>query len=520
MLKIHQIQVPLGKTLTLETIARKIHCMPGDIASFEIDRESLDARGDHLHFTYTVYAKVKNENHYLKQKDVTQEDKEVYVLPEALTDSNERPIVVGFGPAGMYCALLLAECGCKPIVLERGSAVEERAKEIDAFFQQGILNEESNVQFGEGGAGTFSDGKLTTRIKNIRISKVLEEFVEAGADPAILYQHRPHLGTDVLRTIVKNIRTKVLSLGGEIHFHTRMDSLLLENHQVIGVHTAQGDFYSHHVILCAGHSASDTYAALLDQGVAIEQKDFAAGVRVEHPQALIDQSTYGRYAGQPQLGPASYQLTAKTKVNRGVYSFCMCPGGVVIPSPTHEGTLAVNGMSYSKRDGANANSAILVQIPRKDFDHGHPLDGFAFQQELEKRAYRPGYKAPAQNIADYLSHTTSTEPVIASSYPRGILMEDMHALFSREVNAALEEGLHTFGHRIPGFDVKGIMVGMESRSSSPIRLTRDDHGSSLSITGLYPCGEGAGYAGGIVSSAVDGIKQAENVIQDMKTNCQ
>lgn len=519
MLKIHQIQVPLGKTLTLETIARKIHCLPHDITSFEIDRESLDARGDHLLFTYTVYAKVRNEDHYLKQKDVTKENKEVYVLPEALPNTEERPIVVGFGPAGMYCALLLAECGCKPIILERGSAVEERTKEIDTFFQQGILNEESNVQFGEGGAGTFSDGKLTTRIKNIRISKVLEEFVDAGADPAILYQHRPHLGTDVLRTIVKNIRTKIIFLGGEIHFHTRMDSLLLKKQTVIGAHTNQGDFYSHHVILCAGHSASDTYAVLFNQGVAIEQKDFAAGVRVEHPQTLIDQSTYGKYAGNPQLSPASYQLTTKTRVNRGVYSFCMCPGGVIIPSPTHAGTLAVNGMSYSRRNGANANSAILVQIPRKDFDHGHPLDGFTFQQELEKRAYRSGYQAPAQNIASYLAHTTSTDCVIASSYPRGICMEDMHILFSTEVNSALEEGLRAFDRRIPGFDTKGIMVGMESRSSSPIRLIRNDYGSSISITGLYPCGEGAGYAGGIISSAVDGIKQAENVIEDMKRDC-
>jgi uncharacterized FAD-dependent dehydrogenase len=519
MLKIHQIQVPVGRTLNIDTIAKKIHCAPGDISSFEIERESLDARGEKINFSYTVYAEVKNEAKYLKQKDVTDEKKEVYELPASPISTKERPIVVGFGPAGMYAALILAECGLRPIVIERGKAVEDRARDIDLFFQKGILDEESNVQFGEGGAGTFSDGKLTTRIKNIRISKVLEEFVEAGADPAITYQHRPHLGTDVLRTIVKNIRLKIISLGGEVHFNTRMESLLTKDHQVTGVHTSQGDFISSYVILCAGHSASDTYEELLKQGVMIEQKDFAAGVRVEHPQAMIDQNTYGRYAGHPQLGPASYQLTARTKVERGVYSFCMCPGGVVIPSPTKKENLAVNGMSYSKRDGGNANSAILVQIPRKDFDQGHPLDGFRFQQQLEQHAYRNGYQAPCQNIADYLKHQTSKTPCIQSTFPRGIVMEDMHALFSDPVNAALEEGLHCFARRIHGFDTNGIMVGMESRSSSPIRLTRNDDGCCVTCSGLYPCGEGAGYAGGIVSSAVDGIKQAENVIANIKEDC-
>lgn len=519
MLKIHQIQVPVGHTLNTETIARKLRCSSSDISSYEIERESLDARGTSLHYSYTVYAQVRNEEKYLRSKDVTAETKEVYLLPEKPPVSSDRPIVVGFGPAGMYCALILAECGLKPIILERGRAVEERAGDISSFFAKGILKEESNVQFGEGGAGTFSDGKLTTRMKNIRVSKVLDEFVEAGADPAITYQHRPHLGTDVLRVIVKNIRTKILSLGGEIHFDTRMESLLLQNGAVVGVHTSREDYAGTHVILCAGHSASDTYAHLLEQGVMIEQKDFAAGVRVEHPQTLIDTNTYGAYAGNPSLGPASYQLTAKTRENRGVYSFCMCPGGIVIPSPTHTDTLAVNGMSYSRRDGANANSAILVQIPRHDFDQGNPLDGFRFQQKLEKHAYRSAYQAPCQNIQDYLKHQISSVPVITSSYPRGVVMEDMHALFSAEVNAAMEEGLHHFAKKMPGFDTQGIMVGMESRSSSPIRLTRKEDGSSLTCSGLYPCGEGAGYAGGIVSSAVDGIKQAENVIANIKEDC-
>ena len=513
MLKITQIPVHIGDKLSKEHIARKLRAHSEDIRSFEIDRESFDARGEEPHFTYTVYADVVNETKYLHRKDVTCEEKERYVLPPQGT-YRERPIVVGFGPAGMYAALILAECGARPIVLERGCDVDERTKQVEAFFTTGKLNPESNVQFGEGGAGTFSDGKLTTRVKNIRIRKVLEEFVEAGADPAIMYEHRAHLGTDKLRFIVKNIREKILSLGGEVHFSTGVRSLILEDGTVVGVHTNKGDFYAHYVILAAGHSAADTYRTLLDQGVCIEQKDFAAGVRVEHPQELIDRSTYGKYAGHPDLGAASYQLTAKTSLHRGVYSFCMCPGGMVIPASTEEGTLAVNGMSYSARDKANANSAILVQIPKADFDHGHPLDGLAYQHELEKKAYRPGFKAPAQNIRDYMTGNVS-DLVIATSYPRGVVLEDMHALFSTEVNAALTEGMRTFDRKIPGFIDKGIMVGMESRSSSPIRLPRDENGVSVSVSGLYPCGEGAGYAGGIVSSAVDGIKQAERVILAM-----
>lgn len=510
MLKITQIPVKIGDTLTKVHIAKKLHAKVEDIQDYEIDRESFDARGEDPHFTYTVYAHVKNEVKYAKRKDVTIEEKEVYTLPKHI-QCEERPIVVGFGPAGMYAALILAECGARPIVLERGCAVEERTKQIETFFAEGKLDPESNVQFGEGGAGTFSDGKLTTRVKNVRIRKVLEEFVEAGASPSIIYEHRAHLGTDKLRSIVRHIREKVIALGGEVHFSTRVDRLLLEGDTVIGVHTNQGDMYSHYVILATGHSAVDTYQTLLSQGVCIEQKDFAAGVRVEHPQSLIDHSTYGKHAGHPALGAASYQLTAKTSLHRGVYSFCMCPGGMVIPASCEEGTLVVNGMSYSARDKANANSAILVQIPKSDFDHGHPLDGFVYQKELEKRAYRSNFQAPAQNIKDYLSGTV-TDLVIPTSYPRGVVLEDMHALFSDEVNTALMEGMKAFDRKIHGFIEKGIMVGMESRSSSPIRLPRDQEGVSITIHGLYPCGEGAGYAGGIVSSAVDGIKQAEHVI--------
>ena len=510
MLKIHQIRVEIGDELSKEHIAKKLRTVPSAIQSYDIERESLDARGNDLHFSYTVYANVRNEEKFLRLKDVSQETRDDYVLP-VVRKKTQRPVVIGFGPAGMYAALLLAECGLKPLVIERGSAVEKRSQDVERFFHDGRLDEESNVQFGEGGAGTFSDGKLTTRIKNFRIRKVLEEFVEAGANPSIIYEHRAHLGTDVLCTIVKKIREKIIRLGGEVHFDERLEKLIVKENRVTGIVTNKDRYEAEHVILAIGHSAADTYEQLLLQGVHMEQKDFAAGVRVEHPQSLIDTCTYGRYAGHPSLGAASYQLHAKTNVNRGVYSFCMCPGGIVIPSSIKEGELVVNGMSYSDRGGANANSAILVQIFKRDFDHGHPLDGFVFQKELEKKAFRKGFVAPAQNIKDYLSQETNAL-CLSSSYPLGTTAEDMHILFPEEVNVAMEEGFRIFDRRIHGFIEQGIMIGMESRSSSPVRLARNEDGQSLTVQGLFPCGEGAGYAGGIVSSATDGLKQAENVI--------
>ena len=515
MLKINQIRCEVGDTFAIYHIAKKLRCSINDIQSYEIDRESIDARGDDLHYSYSVYASVKNENKYLKNHDVKKENKEIYVLPTVQKIPTQRPIIVGFGPSGMYAGLILAEAGLKPIIIERGQAVEQRTKDINAFFTKGKLLESSNVQFGEGGAGTFSDGKLTTRMKNVRVSKVYEEFVEAGANPAIQYQQRPHLGTDVLQTIVKEIREKIIRLGGEVHFDTKLEHLYLSDGKIIGIHTNKKDFDTDSVLLCTGHSASDTYETLYAQGVEITQKDFAIGVRVEHPQTLIDQSTYGKHYGHPALKASSYQLTAKTSVNRGVYSFCMCPGGVVIPASTEQNCLAVNGMSYSMRAGKNANSAILVQIPRSDFDKGHPLDGFQFQKKLEQLGFYEGFAAPAQNVKDYLAHTPSDKLVIETSYPRSTIMKDMHAFFSDEVNIAMEEGMRQFDKKIHGWIDQGIMVGLETRSSSPIKIIRDENGNSSTIIGLYPCGEGAGYAGGIVSSAVDGIKQAENYIANL-----
>lgn len=515
LLRIHQVKCNVGEKLSTSHIAYKLHASENDIISFTIEKESLDARHEELMYSYTVLAEVKHPQRYLKRKDVNEGEKTVYQNPDKIS-VDERPVVIGFGPSGMFSALLLAECGFKPIILERGKSVDERERDIQDFFQNGRLLKESNVQFGEGGAGTFSDGKLTTRMKDIRVSKVLEELIEAGADPAIAYQHRPHIGTDVLRVLVKNIREKIISLSGEIHFNTRAESIEIKDHHVAGVYTNAGYFPCTRVLLCAGHSASDTYETLLQQGIQMIQKDFACGVRVEHPQTLINENQYGRFKDHPALSAASYQLTYRSSQGRGVYSFCMCPGGVVIPASTEENSLAVNGMSYHARDGKNANSAILVQIPTKDFDQGNPLDGFAFQKALEKKAYINLFNAPAMNIKDYVKHQESTSLCIPSSFPRDAICTDMHALFSDEVNASLEEGFLHFDHKIPGFVSQGIMVGMESRSSSPIRIVRKESGESITCGGLYPCGEGAGYAGGIVSSAVDGIRQAENILASYK----
>ena len=513
MIRIHQVMCPLSETPDRKHIAKKLRCAPQDILSFEIERESLDARGSTLCFSYTVLADVRREERFLRLRDVSEGRREDYRLPLP-QDTSSRPLVAGFGPAGMFAALILAEAGMRPIVIERGKPAEERALDVQAYFRDGILDPESNVQYGEGGAGTFSDGKLTTRIKNnVRILKVYGELIEAGADPGIRYRARPHLGTDALQKIIPEIRQKIISLQGEIIFSCRLESLDMQSGKLKGVNTSKGYIPCTEAVLALGHSASETFSSLLNQGIFIEQKDFAAGVRVEHPQEMINRRQYGEYAGHPALSAASYSLTYKSSSGRGVYSFCMCPGGIVIPVSAEEGTLAVNGMSYSARDGMNANSAILVQILKKDFDRGHPLDGFSLQKAIEQKAYRNGFRAPSCNIRDYLNHTVSSEPVIPSSFPRGILPEDMHALFSESVNASLHEGFIDFDKKIPGFIRYGIMTGAETRSSSPVRMVRTETGESISCQGIYPCGEGAGYAGGIVSSAVDGIRQAENIIR-------
>ena len=431
-----------------------------------------------------------------------------------------RVIVVGAGPGGLFAALRLVELGLRPIVLERGKDVRERKKDLAQISRTHTVDPESNYCFGEGGAGAYSDGKLYTRSKKRgSVEKILNVFCQHGASTSILADAHPHIGTDKLPKVIENMRNTILACGGEVHFQTKMVALETDGNKVVGVKAVstygggqQEKTFKGAVILATGHSARDVYQHCQEANIEMEAKGIAVGVRLEHPAELIDQIQYHNKNGRGKYLPAAEYAFVTQVEGRGVYSFCMCPGGIVIPASTEQNCLAVNGMSYSMRAGKNANSAILVQIPRSDFDQGHPLDGFQFQKKLEQLGYYEGFAAPAQNIKDYLKHTPSDKLVIPTSYPRSTIMKDMHAFFSDEVNIAMEEGMKQFDKRIHGWIDQGIMIGLETRSSSPIKILRNDDGSSSTIQGLYPCGEGAGYAGGIVSSAVDGIKQAENYI--------
>lgn len=515
MILINQIKCTLEQTCTKEILAKKLGCSVSDIHSFQILKESIDARKETIHFVYSVIAEVKNEKRFLKNKDVTEGKKPEYIIPEATFQTNSRPVVVGFGPSGLFAALLLAESGYKPIIVERGGDVDQRIHDVDKFWKEGILDSESNVQFGEGGAGTFSDGKLTTRIKDNRVIKVIDEFIEAGADESIRYEAHPHIGTDKLRNIVKNIRQKIIRLGGEVHFNTKFEKLILGDHGIEAIQTSQGTFPTNHVFLCLGHSAKDTIENLYNQNVFIEPKSFAIGVRVEHHQDFIDKNQYGKFYHHPRLRAAEYHITHTSSNGRGVYSFCMCPGGFVIPSASTQNTLVVNGMSEQARNQENANSAILVQVPVEDFYKESPLDGFKFQEEIEKKAYELGggnFVAPIQLISDYMNNQTSTSlSNVKPSYCLGTSFQDLSKLFNDEINMSLKEAFSAFEKKIPGFS-NGIMTGVETRSSCPVRIKRNENLESCTLENLYPCGEGAGYAGGIMSSAVDGIRVAERFI--------
>ncbi|SJZ95529.1 NAD(P)/FAD-dependent oxidoreductase [Anaerorhabdus furcosa] len=518
MLLINQIKCTLDDECTKETISRKIGCPIQDIISFKINKESIDARKDEIHFVYTVQADVKNESRYIKRKDVSLYEPTPYVFPTLDKPITHRPIVVGFGPSGMFAGLYLAEAGCKPIIFERGSAIENRIHDVDAFWNEGILNTESNVQFGEGGAGTFSDGKLTTRIKDPRVTKVIEELIEAGADEDIAYVAHPHIGTDQLRGIVKNIRNKIIQLGGEIHFNTKFENLILSDNQIVGVQAGGITYDTDTVFLCAGHSAKDTYESLYNQSVYIEPKGFAVGLRVEHKQDFINHMQYGSHANHPRLKTAEYRITHTANNGRGVYSFCMCPGGYVISSSNNENTIVINGMSEHDRNQENANSALLVQVHQEDFYKNSPFDGFNYQHELEAKAFQLGngqYKAPIQLVSDYLENKVTTElKGVTPSYSLGTTFANLQELFSSEINEAMVEALTYFEKRMPGFSSgDAVFTGVETRSSSPIRVLRNAQLESTSTPNLYPCGEGAGYAGGIVSSAVDGLRCAEQFIR-------
>lgn len=543
MIQIRQLKLMPGhsdRELT-EKAARTLRIRPEEIASLRVVRQSIDARKKpEIRLIYTVDVKLvgaREEKVLLscrKNPDVGPAPEVRYRFPEPGKEIlAERPLIIGTGPAGLFCGYLLAKAGYRPLLLERGEDVESRTRRVEEFWKTGVLSADSNVQFGEGGAGTFSDGKLNTLVKDKdgRNTEVLKIFVENGAPEEIRYESRPHVGTDVLSRVVKHMRERILSWGGEVRFSTRVTELVIKGGRVRGVVCENGErIDAGAVVLAIGHSARDTFAMLEKKGIPMEAKSFAVGFRVEHPQELINLSQYAQRRPEA-LPPASYKLTAKTSEGRGVYSFCMCPGGYVVNASSEPGRLAVNGMSYSGRNGKNANSAIIVSVTPQDYGAGGPLAGIQFQRVLEERAFRAaGGAVPVQRYADYAG--TERENGSAVAEADGMVREkrerhvpadfapaikgawkfaDLRDILPSSVRKAFLEGMEAFDRIIPGFaDDAVCLSGVESRTSSPVRIPRDETLQS-SVRGLYPCGEGAGYAGGITSAAMDGMRVAEAI---------
>ena len=522
--RIQQLKLPVTHTEQelRDRIIRTLRIRPEELIRYEIVRRSLDARKEELRYVYLIDADVKREAAVLKKcRGSAEKAKRVrYRFPEPGTGRlSHRPVIVGTGPAGLFCGLMLARAGYAPVLLERGQRAEERVETVDRFWRLGILDPQSNVQFGEGGAGTFSDGKLNTLVKDPagRNRKVLELFVEAGAPKEILYEQKPHLGTDLLVGIVRCMREEIVRLGGDIRFGCRMTDLVLESGAVRGIVTRSGGrepevLKAEQVVLAIGHSARDTFAVLKERGVPMQPKAFAVGVRVEHPQEMINRSQYGEgYPGG--LPPASYKVTRRLEDGRGVYSFCMCPGGYVVNASSEKDMLAVNGMSYQARDGRNANSAMIVTVTPADYGGTDVLAGVEFQRKLERAAYElGGGRIPVQTFGDFCAERASVrlgdiKPCIKGAYE----LTSVRAIFPPELSRALEEGIRGCGRLIPGFaGPDAVLSGVESRTSSPVRILRNEELES-GISGLYPCGEGAGYAGGITSAAMDGLKIAEAI---------
>lgn len=483
--------------------------------TYTIYKKSLDARFHTLRYSYVVDVNIADERRYLKMKDVSLTPKLSYDMPSyGDREMKYPPVVVGFGPAGMFAALLLAQAGFCPIVFERGECVEKRMESVERFWKSRILNEKSNVQYGEGGAGTFSDGKLTSRSKDLRSHKVLEELVNFGADEEILIQAYPHVGSDQLVHIVKNIRQEIIRLGGEIHFEERICGIEQEGGRLKAVISDLNRYECETAIFAIGHSSFDTVKMLHEQGLMMEQKPFAVGVRIEHLQSMINQVQYKEFASFKNLPAAEYRLTCNCD-QRGVYTFCMCPGGVVVASTSHADRVVTNGMSYHARDLKNANSAVLVQVRTTDL--GDDLfAGFEFQKQLEKKAFVMGgsdYRAPAQLVKDYLENRPSQKAgKVEPTYSCGVKWSNLNELFPSFINRALATGLIELDKKLAGFaSDDAVLTGVETRTSSPIRIQRDEK-LEASIAGIYPCGEGGGYAGGIVSSAIDGLRCAEMII--------
>ncbi len=519
MLKIINVRLPIAYDDgdLKAAAASKLHTKAGIIDSVRILRLSVDARDKgSIHYLASLAVEIKNENAFLDHKDTEKYIPYVYPQPP-VSRLRRRPVVVGSGPAGMFAALILASSGAAPILIERGWDVDSRLKDVEAFQSRGVLDPESNVQFGEGGAGTFSDGKLTTGTKDPRRQKVIDEFINAGAPEEIGYLSKPHIGTDKLVTVVRNLREKIKSLGGEARFNCRLTDLIIENGHVRGIVTSQGTIDTDDVILATGHSARDVFSLCAQKGLIMERKPFSVGVRIEHPQSMIQSMRYGSAKGLP---PADYKAAVHLEDGRGVYTFCMCPGGEVIPAASEENTVVTNGMSRFARDGKNANSALLVSVEPADFLSDDLFAGVKLQQKLEHQAFYMGganYKAPVTLAADFIKgQKTAALGSIEPTYPIGVTPSDLRKLFPQFIGDALSKGLVLIDRKLKGFACPDApLTGVESRSSSPIRICRGEDLQS-SVKGIYPCGEGAGYAGGIMSAAVDGIRCAEAVLLDSR----
>lgn len=501
--------------------ARMLRISPSAIRQLRIVRRSVDARKKpEVRIIYTVdVATQGSEAKILRQarcKRASVAPTDHYHPPKPRQPAPERPVVVGFGPAGMFAALILALAGQKPLILERGEDAQSRHEKVEAFFSGGALDPHSNVQFGEGGAGTFSDGKLNTGVNNPRIQWILEQFVAAGAREDILYDAKPHVGTDVLLDVVQNIRRRIISLGGEVRFNTQVTDLETRDGKLCALITGTGQRIAcSRAVLAIGHSARDTFRMLEDRRIPMEPKPFAMGVRIEHRQAAVNAAQYG--AENPALPPADYKLVRHLEEGT-VYTFCMCPGGFVVAAASEEGRVVTNGMSYADRDGENANAALLVTLNPTVFPYLGSLGGVRWQQEIEETAYRVSgsYRAPAQKVGDFLSGVPSTGPgEVKPTYRPGVCWCDLNAVLPERITSALKQAIPALDGSLKGFaNPNAVLTAPETRSSSPVRILRDETRQSA-LRGLYPCGEGAGYAGGIMSAAIDGILTAETILESL-----
>lgn len=502
-----------------QKVAKKLRIQPTDIKTYRIFKKAIDARKkDAIKWVYTIDLTTTKDAWLIDKKRAIKapELKYQYVTP-GQEKLKHRPVVVGSGPCGMFAGLILAQMGYKPLIIERGKDVEKRVEDVQAFWEKGIFDPNSNVQFGEGGAGTFSDGKLTTQIKNVRCHKVLEELAQAGAPKEITYKNKPHVGTDILRTVVKNIREEIIRLGGEYRFETCLTGMEVVNGKLQAIKLNDTERLETEVcVLALGHSARDTFEMLHELQLEIEQKPFAMGMRIEHLQEWINEGQYGEAAKSGYLGAAEYKLVHHASNGRAVYTFCMCPGGYVVASASEEGMVVTNGMSEYSRDGRNANSAVLVNVTPEDFGSTHPLAGMYMQRRFEELAYTLGgenYNAPCQKVGDFLANNVSEVlGEVTPTYTPGVRFVNMREALPKFMGDAVSEALVAFGKKIKKFDhADALLTGFETRSSSPIRMKRDED-YLCNIQGIYPAGEGAGYAGGITSAGVDGIEVAEAII--------